>query len=114
MANFVDRKYESDLLGLVIQVRMSDQEAAVYGTEPAAARDSKLHAFNGGSKRKFGIHARGLILKRTTGTAPDLRVRRTFLPKPTVTSWEGVALDSTVTIASVDWTVDSKTAETAA
>ena len=113
MANFVDKKYESDLLGLVIQVRMSDAEADVYGTEPTAVRDSRLHAFNGGSRRKFGIHARGLILKRTTGTAPDLRVRRTFLPKPTVALWEAVELDSAVTIGTISWTVDSKVAETA-
>lgn len=112
MANFVDRKYESDLLGLIIQVRMGDGEAAVYGTEPTAAKDSSLHAFNGGSKRKFGVHARGLILKRTTGTVPDLVVKRSFIPSPTVAAFDAVDLDSTLTISGNAWTVERKQSET--
>ncbi|AXH78949.1 MAG: hypothetical protein [Circular genetic element sp.] len=112
MANFVDKKYESDNLGAVIQVRMSDAEGAAYTGEPAAARDSSLHAFNGGSKRKFGVHARGLKLKRTTGTAPDLRVRYSFIPVGTVTAYDAATIDSTVTIGGVAWTVDEKIPET--
>lgn len=112
MANFVDKKYESDLLGLVIQVRMGDGEAAAYGTEPTAAKDSSLHAFNGGSKRKFGVHARGFILKRTTGTEPDLRVRRSFIPSPTIAAFDATQLDSVVTISGTAWTVEKKQSET--
>lgn len=112
MANFVDKKYESDSLSAVIQVRMSDAEAAAYTGEPSAARDSSLHAFNGGSKRKFGVHARGLKLKRTTGTAPDVRVRYSFIPVGTVAVYDSTEIDATVTIGGVAWTVDAKIPET--
>jgi hypothetical protein len=113
MANFIDKKYESDTLGLVIQVRMADGEAAVYGTEPSGAKDSSLHAFNGGSRRKFGVHCRGFKLKRTTGAAPDLRSHFSFLPSPTKTAFDAQKLDEVKTISGVAWTVIEKIAETA-
>jgi hypothetical protein len=112
MANFVDKKYESDQLGLVIQVRMGSDEAAVYGAEPTGTKDSNLHAFNGGSRRKFGVHSRGFKLKRSTGTAPNLINHFAFLPSPTTTAFTAQALDATITIGGVDWKVDSKLPET--
>lgn len=112
MANFVDKKYESDLLGIVIQVRMGDGEAAVYAGEPTAAKDASLHAFNGGSKRKFGVHARGFKLVRTTGTAPNLIKHYTFIPCGSVTAYASQALDATVTIGGLAYTVEEKIPET--
>lgn len=112
MANFVDKKYESDKLGLVIEVRMGTGEAAVYGVEPTGARDSALHAFNGASRRRFGVHARGYKLKRTTGTAPNLRNFFSFIPSPTVTAFDAAALDSTITVDGVAWTLAEKISET--
>jgi hypothetical protein len=111
MANDVNANYDSSTLGSTIKVRLKAAEAAAY-TPGATFAEFPLHAFNGGSRRKFGIHARGARLTRTTGSAPDLVVKNTFLPYGTEAALNALAIDSTVTIGGVAWKVASKVPET--
>lgn len=112
MANSVDATYDSSTLGSTIRIRLRAAEGAVY-TPGAASADFQLHAFNGASRRRFGIHARGANLTRLVGTAPDQRRLRTFLPYGTEAALDALALGSTVTIGGTAWTVASKAPETA-
>lgn len=115
-----DLPYESDKLGLTILCRMSVDEAGVYST-PSSAVEAPVHAFNGGSRRKFGIHARGLILKRSvtvtdnSNTGPDASLTKdfyTFVPSGTLAAWGAAAVGSSVTLRGYTWLVSGKQEET--
>lgn len=106
MANSVDGTYDSGILGATIYVRLRAAEGAVY--KPGAAiADVQLHAFNGASRRRFGIHARGARLSRLDGGV----VKRSFLPYGTQALLDALALESKVTIGGVDWVVKGKVPE---
>jgi len=113
MANSKDLNYDSSTLGSTVKIRLRADEAAVY-TPGAATADFQLHAFNGASRRRFGIHARGAILSRLAGTAPEQTVKSAFLPYGTEAALDALALDSSVTIGGVAWTVKKKVPETVA
>jgi hypothetical protein len=110
MANSVDAPYESDVLGSTILVRLRAAEAAAY-TPAGGSVDFPLHAFNGASRRRFGIHARGVGLTRLSGQAPDQVVRRAFLPVGTAAALDAIAVSSVISIGGVDWTVRGKQPE---
>jgi hypothetical protein len=106
MANAVDGTYDSDVLGVTVYVRLRASEGAVY-VAGAASADAQLHAFNGASRRRFGIHARGARLSRIDGGV----VKRTFLPYGTQAALDALALESTITIGGVVWKVKGKVPE---
>lgn len=110
MANNVEGNYDSTVLGSTIKVRLRSAEGAVY-SPGAATADFALHAFNGGSRRKFGIHARGARLTRMAGAAPEQVIKTTFLPYGTEAALDALAIDSVVSIGGVDWKVASKLPE---
>lgn len=106
MANSVDGTYDSDVLGVTLYIRLRAAEGAVY-VPGAAQPDATLHAFNGASRRRFGIHARGARLSRVEAGV----VKRTFLPYGTASALEALELNSSVTIGGVAWTVKGKVPE---
>lgn len=106
MANAVDGTYDSSVLGVTIYVRLQAAEGAVY-TPGAASADAQLHAFNGASRRRFGIHSRGARLSRVDAGV----VKRSFLPFGTEAALIALALESTITIGGVVWTVKGKVPE---
>lgn len=106
MANSVEGTYDSSVLGATIYVRLRAAEGAVY-TVGAATADFQLHAFNGASRRRFGIHARGARLGRIDAGV----VKRSFLPYGTQAALDAVALESTVTIGGIVWKVKGKVPE---
>ena len=110
MANSIDATYDSTALGSTIYVRLRAAEGAVY-TPGAATADFGLHAFNGASRRRFGIHCRGVRLSRLTGVAPEQSVKRGFLPVGTEAALTAIALESEITIGGVVWTVKGKVPE---
>jgi hypothetical protein len=110
MANSVDATYDSKVLASTIYVRLRAAEGAVY-TSGAATADFTLHAFNGASRRRFGIHCRGVRLSRLTGTAPEQTLKRSFLPVGTEAALDSIALESTITIGGIAWTVKGKVPE---
>lgn len=111
MGRTVLRKYATDA-GTIVRIRMSPDSAAVAGnTEPAGAvNDSNIFAFasNPGSRRKKALNARGIVLGREVGTAPNEFTRRTFVPISTVAGLAGIAVNTAVTVGGVAYTVRSK------
>lgn len=108
---FIDMAYESDL-GFTCKIRVSSAESAVM-TASGSPIDAGFHCLNSGSRRTFGLHPRGARLSRTTGVGDDAKIRSTFLAYPTVAAYEAVALESSIVIGGIDWTVKSKVPETA-
>jgi hypothetical protein len=102
------RKYETDE-GTIIRIRATDSTAGAPGnTEPAGAVDDIrlfAKASEPGNRRNSELNARGLILGRNVGTAPNVFVRRTFVPYFTKAAMDAVAIDSEVTINGVVYTV---------
>lgn len=104
MAELLDKKYESDKLGIVCQVRMGEAEAAVY-TAPTAAQDSDLHGFNGASPKRFGLHCRGVRLK---GASPDLKGKSRFVPVGTVAALAALVTGDELSIGAGAWKITKK------
>lgn len=110
MANNVESTYDSSALGSTLKIRLGAAEGAVY-TAGAANPDFDLHVSSSGSRRRFGVHPRGVRLTRLAGTAPDQVVKRTFLAFGTEAALAAVVLGSTITIGGAVWTVASKVPE---
>ena len=114
MVAFALVKYETDA-GTVVRIRMSTEGAAAAGNVPPAGAvdDAKIFAFasNPGSKRKKALNARGVVLGRTVGVAPNTFVRRTFLPILTRARLDAIATDAEVTIGGQTYTVRDKISE---
>jgi hypothetical protein len=106
MANAIDGTYDSGVLGATVYIRLRAAEGAVYVAGGASA-DFQLHAFNGASRRRFGIHARGARLSRIDGGV----VKRTFLPYGTQAALDALALESNITIGGIVWKVKGKVPE---
>lgn len=109
---FTRSKYEAGF-GIVF-VELSDEEAAVAGTEPTAAADANITAYASGSRRRNGVHTRGVLLSREitdpTGTATVTK----FLTLRSAADEQAPAYqpNATVTIGGVDWTVSRFREET--
>lgn len=106
---FQDNFYQlSD--GGVCLYRVSDEEAAAVdaATGPATLN---FHAYSSGSRKRFGIHTRGVTLSRTVGTAPNQFSKSTFLSIPTTDEYDALSISDTISINSVAWTVKSKVPE---
>lgn len=112
MSSFVDVRYEMDT-GDIALTRMRPVEAAVAGTPPTAAVTLGLHAYNTVSRRRFGVHTRGVRLKRVSGVAPDQRTRYAFLAVVTPADFDtpAYANNAVIAIDGVDWTVTSRVSE---
>lgn len=110
MAINVEGNYDSSTLGATILVRLRAAEGAAYVPGTGTA-EFALHAFNGASRRRFGIHARGATLRRVIGDGEASRVVRSFLPYGTQAALDSLAINSTVTIGGNTWTVASKVPE---
>lgn len=108
---FVESKYETDE-GTVVRIRVSTETTGAAGQViPAGAvEDSALWAFasNPGSRRKKQLNARGLVLGRTVGAAPDQFVRKTFIPILTLTAWTDTEIGDPVEVGGVNYTVRAK------
>lgn len=108
--SFVNLKYQT-ASGLIVLARMSTEEAAVAGTEPTGDTDLDVTAYVSGSRRRHGVHTRGVTLTRTVGTAPDTFNKRTFLAQLTQTAQDALSVGDSVTIGGTAWTVSAKVPE---
>lgn len=102
--------------GTVVRIRMSKQaqDIAGQGGLTAAIDDPNIFAYasNPGSKAKKQLNARGIILTRTVGTAPDTFQRRTFVPITTLAALNAITLNSAITgYGGNNYTVAEKIAE---
>lgn len=112
---FKKRKYQTNA-GTIVQIRSSAQVLAFTGqAEPAGALDDpNVFAFsrNPGSRRKKELNARGVVLERTVGVAPNEFVRRTFVPIFTPAAWDAIVVGAArPAYAGFDWVIGSKIPE---
>lgn len=111
---FKDARYQTDA-GTVVNIRVSDATIAATGNTAvtAAIDDDNIWAFasNPGSRRKRQLNARGVVLGRTIGTAPNTFVRKTFMPVFSKAALDAMEKDSTITLNSVAYTIRSKVDE---
>lgn len=112
---FKRRSYTTDA-GTVVSIRMSQQVADFVGqgSTTAAIDDPNIFAFasNPGSKRKKALNARGVVLSREVGAAPNTFNRRTFVPITTLAALNAVAVNSPVpAYGGFAWTVADKVSE---
>lgn len=105
--------YESDTLGLIIRAKLSEGELAVAGTPPAASADAQLTVYGSGSRKRHGVHARGVRLTRVVGTAPNTFTKSTFLTCVSAARYAELNAGDSVTISGTAWTVSDKVPETA-
>lgn len=110
---FVNAKYESTTLSGICLCRLSDGEFGVTGAEPAAAVDRSVKAYASGSRRRHGIHTRGIVVSKVFGTAPDTFKRYKFLTVLTTAAWAAYNVGDIVTIGTEAWNVVRKIGETA-
>lgn len=86
--------------GTVGRIRMSKQaqDYVGQGALNTAIDDSNVFAFasNPGSKRKKALNARGIILTREVGTAPNTFLRRTFIPITTKAALDLITVGTAV------------------
>ena len=104
---FQDVKYENDL-GLVMLLRIDDNEAAVAGPAPTGDLDLDFHAYASGSRRRFGVISRGV-----TATEPDGSVR--FISVLQKAEWDDLAkwgVLVTKSVGGVTYTIINRVPET--
>lgn len=102
--------------GTVVQLRISAQAQAFtgQGALTAAIDDPNVYAYasNPGSRKKKQLNARGVVLGRTVGTAPNEFVRRTFVPIVTQAALAAIAVNTAVpAYGGQAWTVKAKISE---
>lgn len=114
MARFLKTKYESDAGG-VYNIRVSANTAGLTENTPPAGivTDSHVDVSVGkhGQKRKSGIHARGVILERFTGTGDARKRYTTFLPVLDPTSMPLFTVGFEVVLGATIWNVSGDVAE---
>lgn len=108
-----DLRYETDL-GLIAQIRMGDEEAAVAGDEPAGDVDLPVHVLNSGSRRAFGFHPRTVVLRQEVGEDPNTfnRYRDLAVLTPTAFGEAGFALGAEIELDGTTWEVSRRIPET--
>jgi hypothetical protein len=102
--------------GTVGRIRMSSQAQGFtgQGSLTATLTDPNLFvtASNPGSKRKKRLHARGVVLARTVGTAPNTFSRKTFVPITTKAALDALVVGAAVAAyGGQAWTIFSKIGE---
>lgn len=112
MAGFTETQYDSGQ-GVTMLLRMSDAEFAAI-TASTTAADFEAHAYSSGSRRRFGVHARGVNLTIERGTAPDTFNDTKFLAIPTIAEYDAATTTTTFDISGETWTVTKKIPEVAA
>lgn len=107
---FENTKYQSDD-GSIHPIRIQPETLVVSGAAPSGAIDSSVSAQVGGSRRKYGLHARGVRLSRVFGSGDTAGRRYNFLPVLTTTTFDGLSKGGTVTYGGNTWTITDKVPE---
>lgn len=103
---FNDVKYENDL-GLIMLLRIDDDELAVAGPAPTGDLDLDFHAYASGSRRRFGVISRGVVATAPSGTSRFISVLQKSEWED-LTKW-GVLV--TKSVGGVTYTITGRTPE---
>lgn len=96
---FTNIKYQSES-GAVYKMRVSDDKLGLAGEDAitAAVTDPNVDVYAGGQGRKrHGIHARGVRMSTTVGTAPNTFKKYVFVPCATKAIQTALLASTTVT-----------------
>lgn len=104
-----DYIYESDA-GVSFQIRLDDTQQGLAGGV-AGASEIDAHVRVSSSRREFGVQPRFATLKRLASADPNSKTLTTKLAFCTVAAYNAVAVNSSVTVNGVAYTVASKTPE---
>lgn len=108
---FVTTGYTADN-GDIYKIRIANKSRGAQSTaDPGNDPNTPGRAMVGGSRRKAGLHARGVRLVRRTGTAPNLTTFYTFLPLLLQTDYAALAVGAKILINGVQWIVESHVPE---
>ncbi len=97
-------KYERDDLKIV-PIRVQPETITAVGGEPTGAINERGRAKVGGSRRTYGLHARGMRLARDFGTGDNKGTRYNFLPILSTTAFATFTEGETVTYGGFDWQI---------
>jgi hypothetical protein len=98
--------------GVTHPIRLTTNGAVAQPTAASqAAPTSSISAEAGSGRRKLGLHARGVRLKRTFGTGVGRKTFSTFLPILLPGDFNSLTKGSPVTVNGVAYTVSDKIAE---
>lgn len=110
MAAFERAKYQAND-GTIHPLRISEDRVAAAGAAPAGDIDSDIRVKVSKGNTEFGIRPRGVRLARTIGEGENAFTKYSFLPILTESVWDGLALQATLTIGGIEWTIIAKIAE---
>lgn len=96
--------YQTDA-GKIIKIRLTQATHDASPTNPAGPADIPGHAIVGGSRRKYGVHARRLYLSQTKGTAPNTYKVRDSVVIETKTAFDTLVNDATIDVGGVTWDI---------
>jgi hypothetical protein len=98
--------------GVTHPIRLSTNGALAQPTVASqSAPTSSISAEGGGSRRRLGLHPRGVRLKRTTGTGVARKTFSTFLPILLVADYNTLTKGAPLTVNGVAYTVSDKIGE---
>jgi hypothetical protein len=109
--------YETESNSLTCKIRLADTTAAAHPAPApvllagAVVNMGGVSADVSGSRNVNGIHARGLRLKRQTGTGAARKSFFTFLPITTQAAYSLITVGQAITVNGVSWTVSAKVPE---
>lgn len=104
MAKTIKVFYETDA-GKIMKIRLSQDSHDASPTNPAGPATAPGSAIVGGSRRKYGVHARRLYLSRTLGAAPNTYQKRDTLVIETKTDYDTLLGDATIDVGGVTWDI---------
>ena len=105
-------KYQADG-GDIHPIRLSQASLDAAGAPPGGAVDNQIIAKVSKGNREFGLRPRGVNLTREVGSAPNIIIRRKFLPVLTETAYDSAtfAVGAVVAVGGTDWEVATKEPE---
>lgn len=107
---FLSTKYEDENLD-IHPIRIQPESATVAGTPPSGSINTSVSAKVGGSRRSYGLHARGLRLVRVVGSGDTAARRYNFLPVLTATAFNAYSRGGEVTYGGFTWNITDKVPE---
>ena len=110
MANTRETYQYTDDKNVTHPISLTDEVKTAAGFTQAAS-SSAIWALVHKNEKKRSLGARGVRLRRTTGSGSSKKIYYRFLPIPTLTRLNQVKIGDAFTLGSTAWTVHSIVAE---
>jgi hypothetical protein len=107
--NYVDGKGVNRKIRAAVAGALAQTTTAVAFTTSGALGSVEV----GGNRNRIGLHARGVRLKRATGTGAAKKSFFTFLPIFLIADWNALSEGDAISVGGTAYTVSSKVPEKA-